>query len=116
MDITKKNLALIMADVRKAYPRVVRPAMGAVLERSGIPARCARVMIGLHKMTEYTTRTTGGVSEPFHLVRGLREGCPSSPGEFSLYHSHTMHHFSEQARALFFLMQERRWMARREDI
>eukprot|EP00959_Pyramimonas_sp_CCMP1952_P031918 669849-Pyramimonas_sp.AAC.1 len=38
----KTDVALIMADARTAHPRVARSGMGAVLERSGLPARCAR--------------------------------------------------------------------------
>ena len=95
------DFSLVLADVQKAYPRVVRSAMQQVLRRSGVPEQCVTVMMGLHAMTRYCIRTRGDQSEWFQLSRGLREGCPSSPAEFNIFHSHAMAHFHQRMEAVF---------------
>ena len=47
----------------------------------------------LHGGTSYRVRVHGGVSKVFVLERGLREGCPSSPVLFIIYHAAVMMDF-----------------------
>ena len=44
----------------------------------------------LHGGTSYRVRVHGGLSKVFVLERGLREGCPSSPVLFNIYHAAVM--------------------------
>ena len=47
----------------------------------------------LHGGTSYKVRVHGGLSAPFIMERGLREGCPSSPVLFNIYHAAVMMDF-----------------------
>ena len=47
----------------------------------------------LHGGTSYRVRVHGGLSKVFVLERGLREGCPSSPVLFNIYHAAVMMDF-----------------------
>ena len=45
-----------------------------------------RALIDLHEMTEYKVRGKEGMSSDWVPVRGLREGCSTSPILFNIYH------------------------------
>ena len=47
-------------------------------------------MQGLNEATEYKIRGKEGISEEWMPERGLREGCPSSPVLFNIYHQAVM--------------------------
>lgn len=89
MEDGEKYVASLL-DLRKAYPRVNKPALWRLLSRYGLGPRCLRVLQDLHEGTEYRVRGREGVSEPWHPERGLREGCPSSPILFNIYHQAPM--------------------------
>ena len=72
-------------DLEKADPRVVRPALWRVLTLKGCPANFIRVLQA-STTTHTAVRFQGFESSPFLPGRGLREGCPSSPILFNLYH------------------------------
>ena len=46
--------------------------------------------MNLHETTEYQVKTKEGESEPWLPNRGLREGCPSSPPLFNIFHQVVM--------------------------
>ena len=88
-----------MADIKKAYPSVVRNAMFKITRRCGLPERLCRIIEGLHAMTSYTIRSKQGASDAFTLARGLREGDPSSCCLFNMFHANSMRDFTTQAAA-----------------
>jgi hypothetical protein len=79
-----------LLDLRKAYPRVNRPALWGMLVKYGIGERALRILKDLHESTMYRIKGREGESEPWLPERGLREGCPSSPGLFNVYHQGVM--------------------------
>eukprot|EP00974_Lingulodinium_polyedra_P042565 4086316-Lingulodinium_polyedra.AAC.1 len=50
----------------------------------------------LHEHTAYSARVHGGESRYWLPDRGLREGCPSSPPLFNVYHDAVMQDFRER--------------------
>ena len=76
-----------LLDLRKAYPCVNKPAPWAILLRYVTGPKCLRALQGLHETTEYRIKSREGAIELWVPLRGLREGCPSSPPLFNIYHS-----------------------------
>ena len=84
---------LRLFDIEKAYPRVCRPAMWRVLERRGCPEGMIKVLKAIHNHTNMKVRVHDGCSSVYVPERGLREGCPSSPVLFNIYHDAVMEDF-----------------------
>ena len=79
-----------LLDLKKAYPRVNKPALWRILERLGLDGDFLRTLKSLHETTEYKVRGKDGFSETWVPDRGLREGCPSSPPLFNVFHQAVM--------------------------
>ena len=47
--------------------------------------------------TQYVVRTRKGERRVLELKRGLKEGCPLAPVQFSVFHSNAMFDFTNQA-------------------
>ena len=80
-------------DIEKAYPRVCKDGLWTLMERRGAPPAFIRVCKALHEHTAYSVRIFGGESSTWTPDRGLREGCPSSPPLFNIYHDGVMEDF-----------------------
>lgn len=80
-------------DLEKAYPKVARHGLWKLLDIKGCPPRFLQVLKGLHNHTSSQVRYDGMLSSSFTPDRGLREGCPSSPILFNIYHSGIMEVF-----------------------
>ena len=79
-----------LLDLRKAYPRVSKPALWSLLERCGTKGQCLETLVDLHETTEYRVKGREGLSEGWTTARGLREGYPTSPILFNIYHQAVM--------------------------
>ena len=79
-----------LLDLRKAYPRVNKPALWRILEKCGMGPKFLRVLKDLHETTFYRIKSREGESEEWTTERGLREGGPSSPQLFNIYHQVVM--------------------------
>ena len=82
----KEVVAARLLDLRKAYPRVNRPALWRLLQRYGVDGNFLKTLQGLHEATAYRVQGKERFSEEWLPERGLREGCPSSPPLFNIYH------------------------------
>ena len=65
------GVELSFHDIEKAYPRVCRIALWALLERWGCDLSLLKVLKMLHGGTSYQVRVHGGMSESFVMERGL---------------------------------------------
>ena len=79
-----------LLDLRKAYPRVNKYALWRILEKYGLGGRCLQTLKNLHETTTYKVKSREGESSSWTTERGLREGCPSSPILFNVYHQVSM--------------------------
>ena len=80
------NAEAILLDLRKAYPRVNKPILWALLRRYSLPQNIINKLKDLHEHTSYKVKGAEGVSTAFYPERGLREGCATSPALFNIYH------------------------------
>ena len=49
-----------LLDLRKAYPRVSKPALWSLLERYGMKGQCLETLVDLHETTEYRVKGREG--------------------------------------------------------
>ena len=85
----QKPLAKLL-DLRKAYPRVSRPALWSLLRRYGLNGAMMDTLMDLHETASYRVKGKEGCSEAWNPQRGLREGCPTSPVLFNIFHQAVM--------------------------
>ena len=83
-------------DIEKAYPKVCKDGLWKLMELRGAPPEIIKVCRALHEHTKYRVRIFGGESTAWLPDRGLREGCPSSPPLFNIYHDGVMEDFRER--------------------
>ena len=84
---------LTLYDIEKAYPRVNREALWQILHKRGAPPGFIKLCQGLHEHTKFHIKFNGVTSRPYETDRGLKEGCPSSPPLFNIYHNAVMTDF-----------------------
>ena len=84
--------------LRKAYPRVSKPALWGLLERYAMKGKCLQSLMDLHECTVYKVRGKEGTSDVWMPARGLREGCSTSPILFNVYHQAVMRQAEEARR------------------
>lgn len=81
-------LVVLSFDIKRAYPSVPREAAFQVFSKAfGLPDTLIAVIRSLHNHTSFFIRTRQGDSEPFTSSKGFREGCPSSPGLYNMFHT-----------------------------
>ncbi|CAK0849734.1 unnamed protein product, partial [Prorocentrum cordatum] len=81
-----EHLVFSLLDIRKACPSVPRNAAWQVLRHRGVPEHVVTLLTHVRSDTEYRCRNQQGLSEPYHLYKGLREGCPSSCVVYLYFH------------------------------
>lgn len=94
--IPNQQIHLTLYDIEKAYPRINREALWEIMTRKGIPTGFIQICQGLHDHTMFHVRISGSTSTKYEADRGLREGCPSSPPLFNLYHAAVMTDFRQR--------------------
>ena len=85
-----------LLDIKKAYPRVNRPILWSMLRKYGMREESIRILKGLHEETEYRVKGKNENSDAWRPLRGLREGCATSPILFNVYHSAAMRQAAEK--------------------
>ena len=76
----------LFLDFQKAYDMVPHEALFRKLDLSGVRGRFLNFLRGLYKDSIVVVKTCdGSCSEPFPLLRGLRQGCPMSPILFDVF-------------------------------
>ena len=93
------TVAVTSFDIIRAYTRVCRHALWSLLKRLGIPDDFLQVLKALHEHTRFMVFVHNGYSSPWFTERGLREGCPSSPILFNLFHTFIMNTFRSRRSA-----------------
>lgn len=79
-----KPLAIISVDQTKAFDRLNRGFMIKTLRKFGFGESFINWINTLYMGITSKICTNGYISEPFHLERGVRQGCPLSPMLYTL--------------------------------
>ena len=88
-----QSVRISFFDIEKAYPRVNREALWQLMELRGCSEKMIKICKCLHELTAYQVKYQGGLSSSWVPDKGLREGCPSSPPLFNIYHDAVMKDF-----------------------
>ena len=89
-DSNTNRAQAILLDLNKAYPRVNRPMLWAILSKYGLPRSTINKLKDLHEYTSYKVQGQDGESTEYIPQRGLREGCATSPIIFNIFHQAVM--------------------------
>jgi len=81
----QQPLMFIFWDLKKAFEKVPRPAMWAVLARFGCPEDFITLIRALHDGMVGRVCHQSIPSDPFPITAGLKQGCVLAPTCFSLY-------------------------------
>ena len=81
----QQPLMFIFWDLKKAFDKVPRPAMWAVLARFGCPDDFVMLIRSLHDGMVGRVCHQKALSDPFPITGGLKQGCVLAPTCFSLY-------------------------------
>lgn len=73
-------------DLEKACPKTPRHALWRILELKGCPDAFLKILKAIHDGGHSKVRFQGLVSSPFSPERRIREGCPSPPILFNIFH------------------------------
>ena len=73
-------------DLQKAYQRVSKAALWEILRRHGMRGTFLNCLMDLHETTAYVVKGKEGDSDHWIPQRGVREGCPTSPVLFNVFH------------------------------
>lgn len=81
----KKPLYAAFVDFKKAYDTVPLARMWEKLSRRGVPPSCIDALRAQYSKALISVKTTSGLTQPFQLTKGLKQGEPTSCGLFGLY-------------------------------
>src|SRR6478609_8466903 len=76
---------ICFVDFEKAFDRVNWEKMMKVLQSIGLDWRDRRMISDLYMNQEAVVRIAGGESDSGIIGRAIRQGCPLSPLQFSIY-------------------------------
>ncbi|XP_045101450.1 uncharacterized protein LOC123498409 [Portunus trituberculatus] len=81
----RQPIMFVFWDLKKAFDKVPRPAMWAVLARYGCPPDFVKLVRALHDGMVGRVCHQNSLSGPFPINGGLKQGCVLAPTCFSLY-------------------------------
>ena len=79
----RQGLLAAYVDLKKAFDSVHRETLWDLLRVRGIPARIIDLMTGLYSGTDSAVKCGGGISNPFPVNAGVRQGCVLAPSLFN---------------------------------
>ncbi|XP_076039003.1 uncharacterized protein LOC143024118 [Oratosquilla oratoria] len=91
----QQPLGMIFYDLKKAFDSIPRSAMWQVLERFDCPEKFTTLIRSLHDGTLGRVQHQTGLSEPFPITGGLKQGCVLAPTLFSIYLAEMLHEIPE---------------------
>ena len=81
----QKNIYFYFIDYAKAFDCVDHNKLWKILKRMGIPDHLTCLLRNLYAVQKATVRTGHGMTDWFHMEKGVYQGCILSPCLFNLY-------------------------------
>ena len=69
------GLILPAANTSKAFDYVNREALFTIFKKAGCPPILLDLIKSFHENMQSTAQVDGMISEPFHIVNGVKQGC-----------------------------------------
>jgi hypothetical protein len=79
-----KDIHLVFIDFKQAYGNIIRNKLWNNLTKLGIPTKIVKLIKLCNNNTNCVVRMQGELSEPFEVMKGLRQGDALSPVLFNL--------------------------------
>ena len=76
---------IVFIDYSKAFDKVSHPKLFLTMEEMGFSKHLIKLIEGLYTNQEALIRWNSNHTEPFKILKGVRQGCILSPHLFSLY-------------------------------
>ena len=83
-EITEENGVIVALDQEKAYDKIKHDYLWKTLEAFNLPATFVNTVKTLYQHATTRVAINGFLSEPFHVMRGIRQGDPLSCPIFDL--------------------------------
>jgi hypothetical protein len=80
----KKKLYLAALDCKDAFGSISHQILEKNLEQIGIPRRLKNVIVDSYLNSQGRIYSAGSASDPFNMLKGVKQGCPLSPLLFDL--------------------------------
>ena len=71
-------------DARKAFDTAPHGALGLILRHLSVPPEVIDLLLFLHTCARLRIVTAHGLTQPVHMLRGVRQGNPESPLLYAL--------------------------------
>lgn len=94
------NMGLISLDQQKAFDRVEHLYLWSTLESFGFSSRFIKMVRALYCNIESVLKINGGLSAPFKVKRGVRQGCPMSGMLYSIAIEPLLHKLRTELRGV----------------
>ena len=82
-----KGLYATFVNLTKAFNTASRKGQWQILEHLGCPQKFLDMVIQLHEDQRGQIRLNVDLSEPFHISKGVKQGCVLTPTLFSIFFS-----------------------------
>ena len=86
----QKNIYFCFIDCAKASDCVDHNKLWKILKEMGIPDHLTYFLRNMYTGQQATVRTRHGTTDWFQIVKGVHQGCISSPCLFNLYAEYIM--------------------------
>src|SRR6476619_7843816 len=80
-----KDLFVGYIDFRKAFDSIWRRELWRVMRNLGFAEKLVKILENMYEGTSSAVRSTGGLSEWFETIVGVKQGCILSPLLFNIF-------------------------------
>lgn len=80
-----KEMHMIFIDIAKAYDSINRNLLWGFLRKFGCPPKFINILQKFHSNNNAMVKTNSGLSDPFTVTNGVKQGCVIAPYLFNVF-------------------------------